>query len=365
MKRQKIVTEGITNMVKWFPARYPVRWALSPDDVPPWDGSRQQLSRPHYFSGTAFGNESAWFSPESSPFLQHRYLASADAPTLSPYDFLVLVGDKFGEKIFKSKFTTPQWPEALPAPEEGYPRLVRAVPNFTPEYEAINTTPVPDEPVTQVLAKLFVLTKDSYPSCPDSRVCRHIVELAQEYGNIAPSNRNSNTLGLWLEMAFHAYFYLRLKAMLDNSSVTESEDFCAELEGELAAHFEKLKGSNPTSLWWSSLAVQELERLSMLLREQRVKTRRQTREVLRRHLLSEFGRYIHNNVVFSVHHGCFFALVGIGGWQFYELAEVMASTDTLKPCENCQTLFTSKSSKRRFCSDACKQAAYRDRTQKP
>jgi hypothetical protein len=367
------VTSNVTKQVEWWPARYPLKWASSPEDVLEFDPLRQIYTR-----GENFG-----------PYLQGSALLG-----FSPY--AVLTED-----------VTPQWIQLKEAPKQhhNYPCLVRATPYDSRAWRDKYFSDAPQEPVYKVLRNLFKEVKDvdSLPTSIDKNLLKQVYRIATNYGLLNPYQAQ-NTLRHWIEAGIRCYCFVRIKGVLDKLVSDENEgekvklidlrdQLCKSLElkaeeareviylKELNMERAMLLETNPLregvdykvkhypwltqnmNLWWSRQAEDIASQVLRIFLK--VKTVKGLRAKLRDNLDTVFAAGLQNRLDYarrgqSYH---FVARVGINTWLAFELANLLYSSEQTKPCLYCgeELELTPQTAKQNYCNDAHKQAAYRER----
>lgn len=172
----------------WQPAGYPVRWADSPDEVPPWDITRGFSITAGFHGYKARRNIGSYSIEELRKFLY--------------YD----PGDVDGPSFDKAY----SW-EPSSAPTEGYPRLVRR--------DCEDSASEIYRHEENVLGDLAPFGSDLYLDSwragnPAKILRRKIAFLAEKYG--APYRRDGNTLFAWLALLTYVNIHLTAAGALGN-----------------------------------------------------------------------------------------------------------------------------------------------------
>lgn len=168
----------------WIPLGYVAKWAESPDEVPPWDISRDfplvsGLDQLHPFD----------------------YLGRPGRFSADPEDLEVLRALIRGHVDYSHRAET--W-EPLSPPAEGYPRLVRAdIEHCVVPRNRTNEDVIGD---LAPLAKHILAWRSGKPV---KALKRRLIELNAKYGAPHGWKGNLNTLEVWLQLAAEVEVHLR------------------------------------------------------------------------------------------------------------------------------------------------------------
>ena len=198
MNRERSFGESIGFF--WAPTAYPVLWADSPDEVPPWDVSRD-------FPKEVGAGYKGRPQPEDPYKVEELRLYLCDH-----VDY---------------KNHTETW-EPTPAPKSGYPRLVRASVKMMPLDQGYHQ----NDDVIGALAPLAKYIQPWRENKPVKVLKKKILELANLYG--PPGEANQNTLEAWLGLI--TFVDVHLSTLLDfklnglEMMLGKLRDKCDELE---------------------------------------------------------------------------------------------------------------------------------------
>ncbi len=324
------VTKNVT--VHWRPARFPVRWADGPDDVPPFDPSR---------GGDPYrGRIQAEYLTVSTQYLG----GGADPP---PWEWESAVElDDSGDVMLVSG--------------ANYPRVVRAS-----EAELVADDGIDEDPLTAL---------SGLADQEDSKQFMHdVLRVAERYGLLSFAEEDA-TLEAWrcvaIELRAHTQLLKRLQVIRDDNPVGQGKSFIDPDDRDALS--ELLGSVNPDR------AAPRRHDVLGAIREAA------DLDELRSRLADLYWKAFGHQLRMYGHGGGFWAKTrmepklwalpvdvagpgqlvvrtGSRGWSLYQLWRIAVANSPIRVCRGCEGLFLPQRRDAMHCSDACRMRTYRRR----
>lgn len=329
MSESRIVTQPVT--FEWWVHHWESGWANSPDEVPEWDVSRIEHAFARAWAKTkAEGNPETW--PEFRD--QHQIVVGAALPQWVGY-----------------------YPRLVAHPTRG----AKPVTRHKKEYNGL---------LKELLRISGFLGQDALT--PGSEAQRSILTLANLYSPYShtlktPIPHGEPAGALSPSLRFWASGTLRIRNAFDTIKVMDAElefgtprDAMATVKAfvDKQAEIERAQEGD-----WNLTAWREIQPPIS-----RCTTPREIRRALADYLTMKFGMVGEIQLVPLGEKGTsktrlvLSATRGVVDWAYFLAAEAILD-ESVRPCArlDCPKFLTDRTKKARHCSDACKQAVYRER----
>jgi hypothetical protein len=322
-----------TGTFVWRPPRYPVRWALGPDEVPPFDPSR---------GGDPFKSVT-----DRDIWLEEARRLVIEQPDFTDDDFFshyadpALGGDKPPPPLTRIMHSFENYGFGpLRVMEMGstvyYPRLVRET------YRHVEL-PKLDNRVCEAVAKLYPHVED------ESAFRREVVKLVHAYAPMHSSLNASDTLQEWQKFVSEMHFCLELRALITDVQDVKPSPYASEFRetlrewftGQLEAQPDKGPSQFRLFGWFLSRGLDRIAPKDLMRR-------------MSNYLWDEFQFEASDRTELTRTPGEFVVKCGIRGWAYRELHEAFSGNYILKQCGRCRNFFFTKSPKAKWCGNRCR-----------
>ena len=333
------VTKTVTPYFFWDPSIYLVKWVGQPEDVPLYDSSRGANPKLLFHEPPINKNEldealevSKRFGPEILEKLT---------------DFDENLGGYLPAPPLVSRYHDLQGGDVQVREHVNYPRIVRA---SNEKVGSLLREDYEGNVVIKTLAGLVGITDEK-------EFKRRVVEFAEAYSPLNPYHLQADTLIGWRRATETADFWLNYFEIHSRYRFTSPEKYIPELLKFVEPH--QAEEARLLKQWFEDMQRHDLE---PKLESSTNRKREWFRALVGEFLFRRFEANL-NNLRFAFSPHAFFVTCGSLGWMYREAWELNGSATLVKKCQNprCNSFFIPKSKKKRYCNEACKQAAYNAR----
>ncbi len=307
--------------IGWLATPYEAGWAFTPEEVPVWDASRgfsleQPAGATVYFYATEAERDANLWQHNYGDYIYVRNVDTTD--------------------VWLHWFIQNKW-EPSPAPQSGYPRLVRK--SYT---DPIRQRDCSDVEILNLLVRLLREEPDS----PNKWVMNEIAELNSLVGPVEASG--NNTLKKWLDLAQLVRAHLKVRRVLNLADYDEmimcSRRWGHEYEVAMKGHkdFHSLSSQNPYKLFGIIEFI--------------VSRANTTEEEIRKEYFIEgVARTLSEQLnPILMKDNSLFSQVTLEKWVKYKLANVWKPSAKVLDCKGCEQPFYATRENKVHCTPTCR-----------